>query len=266
MTPTPLPIAEHHHHAHATSGPTAELRHEHEVILRALAVAERLGRALAAGEPVDRDALAWILDFFRTFTDRCHHVKEEQHLFPALERRGVPRNGGPIGVMLDEHEEGRRLIAQMSSGGDAQIADAIGRYAVLLRAHIDKENGVLFPLADQVLGETEQTALVAAFEGIEQDAVGPGIHERLLAGLGRLEAGQGGAAVLDVRGLAPRERHPRIFATLDRLAAGEAFVLINDHDPKPLYYQLAAERPGAFTWEYLEEGPDVWRVRMGKPA
>lgn len=69
---------------------------------------------------------------------------------------------------------------------------------------------------------------------------------------------------LDVRTIPPRERHPRIFALFDGLKPGEAFVLVNDHDPKPLFYQFQAERPGAFTWEYLEEGPEVWRVRIGR--
>lgn len=69
---------------------------------------------------------------------------------------------------------------------------------------------------------------------------------------------------LDVRTIVPRERHPLIFATFDALDAGAAFELVNDHDPKPLYYQLQAERPGQLDWEYLEQGPDVWRVRVGK--
>lgn len=69
---------------------------------------------------------------------------------------------------------------------------------------------------------------------------------------------------LDVRTIPPRERHPRIFALFDGLKPGEAFVLVNDHDPKPLFYQFQAERPGAFTWEYLEEGPEVWRVQIGR--
>lgn len=69
---------------------------------------------------------------------------------------------------------------------------------------------------------------------------------------------------IDVRGMVPRERHPLIFSKIDGLAAGETIRLINDHDPKPLYYQLMAERPGAIAWEYLEEGPEVWQVRMTK--
>lgn len=67
---------------------------------------------------------------------------------------------------------------------------------------------------------------------------------------------------IDVRGMVPRERHPLIFETLDGLGAGETLRLVNDHDPKPLYYQLMAERPGDVEWEYLEEGPEVWQVRM----
>lgn len=69
---------------------------------------------------------------------------------------------------------------------------------------------------------------------------------------------------IDVRTIAPRDRHPLLFRTFDALAAGEAYELVNDHDPKPLYYQFMAERPGQLDWTYLEEGPDVWRVRIGK--
>ncbi len=71
-------------------------------------------------------------------------------------------------------------------------------------------------------------------------------------------------SVLDVRAMTPRERHPKIFETFDHLRSGEAFILVNDHDPKPLYYQFSAERAGTFTWRYLEEGPEVWRVEIGK--
>ncbi|GAB3814586.1 DUF2249 domain-containing protein [Tessaracoccus terricola] len=69
---------------------------------------------------------------------------------------------------------------------------------------------------------------------------------------------------LDVRELAPAQRHSTIFSTWNALGAGEAFVLVNDHDPKPLYYQFAAEHEGEFTWDYLENGPEVWRVRIGR--
>ena len=71
---------------------------------------------------------------------------------------------------------------------------------------------------------------------------------------------------LDVRQLVPMQRHTTIFSTWKSLAPGKNFVLINDHDPKPLYYQFDAEHPGEFTWDYLESGPETWRVRIGKTA
>ncbi len=72
------------------------------------------------------------------------------------------------------------------------------------------------------------------------------------------------ATVLDVRELPPPQRHALIFQTYEKLTGGEGFVLVNDHDPKPLYYQFQAERPGEVTWDYLETGPEVWRVRIGR--
>ena len=69
---------------------------------------------------------------------------------------------------------------------------------------------------------------------------------------------------IDVRTIVPRERHPLIFGTFNALLAGEALLLVNDHDPKPLFYQFQAESSGQFTWDYLEQGPDVWQVRIGK--
>ena len=73
-----------------------------------------------------------------------------------------------------------------------------------------------------------------------------------------------GETVVDVRDVPPRDRHPMIFATFDALEPGEALELVNDHDPRPLSYQFAAERPDQFTWDYREEGPEVWRVRIGR--
>lgn len=67
---------------------------------------------------------------------------------------------------------------------------------------------------------------------------------------------------VDVRTIVPRERHPLIFSTFAKLPAGQAMELVNDHDPKPLYYQFEAELQGQFDWEYLERGPEVWRVAI----
>ena len=69
---------------------------------------------------------------------------------------------------------------------------------------------------------------------------------------------------LDVRVIPPRDKHPTIFRTFDALPKGESFLLVNDHDPRPLRYQLTAERPNTFEWEYEQQGPEVWRVRISK--
>jgi len=70
--------------------------------------------------------------------------------------------------------------------------------------------------------------------------------------------------LIDVRPMPPRERHPKIFGTWAELPPGESILLVNDHDPLPLFYQFAAEHAGTFRWEYLEQGPDVYRVRICK--
>ncbi|MCO5243596.1 MAG: DUF2249 domain-containing protein [Anaerolineae bacterium] len=73
-------------------------------------------------------------------------------------------------------------------------------------------------------------------------------------------------AIVDVREIAPRDRHPLIFDTFDGLSAGQAMILVNDHDPKPLYYQFQAELGPVFAWDYLETGPEVWKVRITKAS
>lgn len=70
---------------------------------------------------------------------------------------------------------------------------------------------------------------------------------------------------LDIRPVEPAKKHPTIFEKWEALDSGEAFELVNDHDPAPLYYQFQATKPGEFTWDYAESGPEVWRVLLGKP-
>lgn len=72
--------------------------------------------------------------------------------------------------------------------------------------------------------------------------------------------------VLDVRPIPPRQKHPAIFSTFDALEHGDSFVLVNDHDPVPLRYQFQFERPGKVDWEYLEQGPTLWRVRITRTS
>jgi hemerythrin-like domain-containing protein len=180
------------------SNATATLRKEHEAILKMLEAAEEVARQLDGNIPVAPETLSGLLEFLRLFADRCHHGKEEDHLFPALELKGLPRIGGPIGVMLFEHEQGRSLIKQMGEASEAftaGAADAGRRWAVaarsyidLLRSHIMKENNILFMMADQMLSESEQEALSEAFERVENDKLGPGTHERLHALMDKLRA------------------------------------------------------------------------------
>jgi uncharacterized protein (DUF2249 family) len=77
---------------------------------------------------------------------------------------------------------------------------------------------------------------------------------------------QSASSSIDARAIAPRERHPVIFGRFHALQSDEAFELVNDHDPKPLYFQMQAQNPNSFTWTYLESGPQIWRVRISKTA
>ena len=72
--------------------------------------------------------------------------------------------------------------------------------------------------------------------------------------------------IVDVRSLVPAQRHAKIFNLVDALKPGTSFILVNDHDPKPLYYQLEAEHPRQFSWLYIQQGPAVWRVEIGRLA
>ncbi|MCA0008701.1 MULTISPECIES: DUF2249 domain-containing protein [unclassified Mesorhizobium] len=71
--------------------------------------------------------------------------------------------------------------------------------------------------------------------------------------------------LIDVRTIAPIDRHPRIFGVAAALVEGSSFIIVNDHDPRPLHYQIEARYPGVFAWEYLERGPEVWRVEISRP-
>jgi hemerythrin-like domain-containing protein len=169
---------------------TDTLRREHDAILRLLDAADEAARRLDAGAPVEPKTLDGLLEVFRLFADRCHHGKEEDLLFPKLHEKGLPREMGPIGVMLGEHEQGRALIRQMAEAAaraqgrpqaGAEWARAARGYTALLREHIFKENNILFVMAEQLLSPEEQRELAAAFERIEEEKMGRGTHERLHA-------------------------------------------------------------------------------------
>ena len=165
---------------------TADLREDHEVILRALAVVERVATRLASGQPVSEATLADLVQFLRAFADQCHHGKEEDHLFPAMRARGA---GDILAVFAEEHEEGRRYLRTLESGAPAtERATAARRYVGMLRDHIERENEVLLPMADELLDAEEHSALARAYADVERRLVREGGHEALLRTLARLEA------------------------------------------------------------------------------
>jgi hemerythrin-like domain-containing protein len=177
---------------------TTILRREHDAILRMLDVAEELADRLRRDEQVAPETLGEVNQFFQLFADRCHHAKEEEVFFPLLERKGIPRDDGPIGVMLAEHEHGRALIREMVEAADAygrgdqpagrRWAEAARQYSDLLGQHILKENNVLFGMAERVLSPDEQSALADHFERLETETMGAGTHERLHRVMDRLVA------------------------------------------------------------------------------
>jgi hemerythrin-like domain-containing protein len=139
---------------------------------------------------LDLEAATEALEFLTTFADRCHHGKEEGALFPMLERKGLPRNVGPLAVMLADHDEGRAKTAAMraalADNAPERFATQALAYVELLRDHIAKENQVLFPMADGLFSESEQDELLASFGSIEEVDLGPGTHERELERVERL--------------------------------------------------------------------------------
>jgi hemerythrin-like domain-containing protein len=176
------------------SGPaiaTQTLREEHRVILRAIVLLEVAAARLDDGRAVPDGWWGELLEWLRSFADRNHHAKEEEYLFPALTQAGVPAGGGPVGVMLGEHAEGRALLRAMAEGRGKARAEAARSYVQLLRDHIDKENGVLFPLTDAVLDSQGQLQLARGFEKVEAEQGLAASREHAEAQVDRLAAALG---------------------------------------------------------------------------
>lgn len=167
------------------------LVNEHRVIESVLASLSFEAAAVEEGKPTDRDRLRRFAEFFAGFADRCHHGKEEDLLFAALVAHGMPRERGPVGVMLAEHDEGRRhvqAIARIGRGhgplSDEERRDFLAHaqaFVPLLGNHIAKEDNVLYPMAVQLLPSDVLDAMIEAFERFEREDMGEGEHERLHA-------------------------------------------------------------------------------------
>lgn len=170
---------------------------EHDVIQRVLTTLETAAQRMEQSHPLRPGFFVDAAEFIKGFADGCHHRKEEGVLFKAMVTHGLPGEGGPIGVMLAEHEQGRlytramRAAAQKLEAGDESarrdvILNARG-YAALLRQHIAKENGILFPMANQVIPPSEHDKVAEDFEHVEHEETGEGVHEKYLALAAALE-------------------------------------------------------------------------------
>jgi hemerythrin-like domain-containing protein len=167
---------------------TEKLRYDHDVILEVLDGAERAAASTNTTGHVDTDAVGKMIDFFHNFADNYHHRKEEEHLFLKLVEYGMPIGQGPIAVMMHEHESGRRLIKTIEKSledvksGDTsapgQLAASLASYVELLRDHIQKENEVLFPMAESMLSPADKDALLVEFERIDSEQQETGTVEQ----------------------------------------------------------------------------------------
>lgn len=200
----------------------------------------------------------------------AHVAKENDLLLPPLQANDTVSLSELLGQM---HRLTEAAQTEASTVDDASAPDTD---AVILGLLVESGN----LLADAGLGDRACRLVAQAWAALRVPR--PDLAVRATAALHRLvrsvtaepiafstrsNAGRSdGDDTLDVRELAPAQRHESIFAAYDALAGGAGFVLVNDHDPKPLRYQFEAEHAGEHTWESLEEGPTVWRVRIGRPG
>ena len=182
---------------------TQMLIDEHKAIKRVLRVLMQASRDLVHGKKYPPALFEQAVDFLRTFADQCHHMKEQDILFKEMEKVGIPVEGGPLGVMLQEHDLGRALVRGIAEAipayarGDTRAASAIADhargFANLLNGHIDKEDNILYPMAEMHLDEKEMADILARFLARERE-IGDGVHQRYHHVVAELETAVFGAA------------------------------------------------------------------------
>jgi hemerythrin-like domain-containing protein len=167
------------------------LMNEHRVIERVLDGLVAFADEVRRKGSTEKEELSRFVTFVREFADACHHGKEEDILFAAMVEHGFPRDGGPIAVMLHEHDQGRGLVgvlreraeqaAPWSDGDRSEIAEVARGFANMLRGHIHKEDSILYPMAEQHLPPDAMQVVGEACERYEDDPARAGAHERLHA-------------------------------------------------------------------------------------
>lgn len=168
------------------------LMQEHHAILSILRIMQKILIMLKKNSEVSISELNSIITFLKEFADKCHHGKEEGILFPTFEAAGIPKENGPIGVMLNEHELGRSYIKQMAESlskgkADQQFLEGAEKYIALLRSHIEKENNILFPMGASRLSSEQLEEIFIKFEKFEEETIGKGRHQELHQILADLE-------------------------------------------------------------------------------
>ena len=156
---------------------------DHEIILRALHVLDGIAADIEQGKQINNDDIRSLLAFLRDFADGVHHVKEEAIFFPALMQAGMTFQDGPLLVMSHEHARGRALTSAMSEALEHNKKEDFlmyaHRYINLLTEHIEKENQILFDIADRTLADEEDEKVADSFEHFEKNTVGTTTYERL---------------------------------------------------------------------------------------
>lgn len=165
------------------------LMNEHRLIEQVMGALETYVDRLANGRAASRDVVAQFARFFQSFADKCHHGKEEDRLFVALNRCGFPREYGPVSVMLAEHTQGRvhvRALAGLGQGSGPlsaaetqQVMEHARAFILLLRDHIQKEDNILYPMALQAIPATDLQKLDADCEAFEREVVGSDAIQQL---------------------------------------------------------------------------------------
>jgi uncharacterized protein (DUF2249 family) len=187
-----------------------------------------------------------------------HALGEEDHLYPAVDAL-VKTYGKATATMSVDHEFIEDYICQidqavraLSTAGaaerpelEANLRRLAGQLEAILRLHLEKEERIYLPLFERYVPAAEQQRILDGMHAAYAEDTEP-------------------VMIIEAQKIPPPQRHPTIFQAFWALKPGQAFILVNDHDPKPLYYQFKAEQNSRFTWDYLEQGPQVWRVRIGK--
>jgi DUF438 domain-containing protein len=150
------------------------LKRDHEVTERVFAAMEKTFAAAAGPSP---ELVGLLVDYLHGYVERCHNQKEEQHLFPRLEAGGMPRHGGPLAVMLQEHERAQQLLARLVPLGCAfaagdrsklpELQSAFADYAALCKDHFWKENDILYPIALRIFSDGQAAEVVRGIEAVE---------------------------------------------------------------------------------------------------